>query len=75
MNVTRSIASNNTGHGFLANGGTLGIMVVGDSMSTSNGGSGFASVTGGTLGSRGNNTVIFNTGSAILGLTSPVTGL
>jgi len=72
LNVTRSIATENVNYGFVADGGTLGAVVVGDSMATHNG-VGFASLSGGNLGSRGNNTVIFNNGSNV-GPIQPVSG-
>jgi len=72
MMVTRSIATENVNNGFAAEGGATGLMVVGDSMATHNG-VGFAAVTGGELGSRGNNTVIFNNAPNV-GVVSPVAG-
>jgi len=72
VNVTRSIATENVNYGFVADGSSLGVVVVGDSMATHNG-VGFARLSGGDLGSRGNNTVIFNNAPNV-GVPSPVAG-
>jgi hypothetical protein len=72
--VTRSVASNNTGAGFLTSGGTSALLVVGESMATGNA-IGFENTVPSTVHrSRGNNILAGNTTSDTQGTMAIVGG-
>ena len=74
MFVTRSVATENAIDGFRSQNGSTALMVVGDSMSTHNGNTGFNNAVG-TFQSRGNNTVSGNFNAQTSGTITPQAGL